>query len=66
MCNEDSDCLELEQNEAIREAHDAIQELQSQLEQTQSLHQATIQAYKKELMIQRFERGAMASLAQNR
>lgn len=48
MCNEDSDCLELEQNEAIREAHDAIQELQSQLEQTQSLHQATIQAYKKE------------------
>lgn len=64
------DRLELEQNKAIREAHDVIQELPSQLEQTQRSHQATVQAYKKEwvvhkLMIQQYERGAMASFARN-
>lgn len=63
------DRLEMEQNEAIREAHDAIQELQAQLEQTQRSHQSTVQAYNKEretlkLMIQRYERGAVGSITQ--
>lgn len=61
--------LEIEQNEAIREAHDAIQELQTQLEHTQKAHQVTIQAYIKERdtlksMIQRFERGVAGSMLQ--
>lgn len=70
-CQQDAtfieDRLQLEQNEAIREALDAIQELHSQLEQTQRLHQTTVQAYKKEreaykLMIHQYEHGTMASL----
>ncbi|KAL5482794.1 MLP1_9 [Sanghuangporus weigelae] len=54
--------MENEQNEAIREAHEAIMTLQAQLESTQASHQATIQAYIKErdtlkTMISRYERG---------
>lgn len=40
--------LEREQTEAIREAHEAIQALQTQLENQQKSHQTTIQAYAKE------------------
>ena len=40
--------LDFEQSEAIREADEAIQALQSQLETTRSSSQATIQAYIKE------------------
>lgn len=40
--------LDQEQTEAIREAHDAIQMLQSRLEHQQKSSQATIQAYVKE------------------
>lgn len=54
--------LDNEQAEAIREAHEAIQALQAQLESTQSSQQATIQAYVKErdtlkMMLARYERG---------
>lgn len=54
--------LENEQTEAIREAHEAIQALQTQLDNTQTSHQVTIQAYIKErdtlkTMLARYERG---------
>lgn len=42
------DALDQEQSEAIREAHEAIQALQVQLENQQKSQQATIQAYVKE------------------
>ena len=58
--------LDFEQSEAIREAHEAIQALQSQLETTRSSSQATIQAYIKErdtlkTMLARYERGERPS-----
>ncbi|OCB90452.1 hypothetical protein A7U60_g2335 [Sanghuangporus baumii] len=41
-------CMENEQNEAIREAHEAIMTLQAQPESTQASHQAMTQVYTKE------------------
>ena len=42
------DTLEREQNEAVREAHDAIRELQGRLESQRKSHEVTVQAYVKE------------------
>ncbi|KAI5123451.1 hypothetical protein M0805_008822 [Coniferiporia weirii] len=57
--------LEREQSEAVREAHEAIQALQMQLETQQKSQQATIQAYVRErdtlkTMLARHERNGVA------
>ncbi|KII91087.1 hypothetical protein PLICRDRAFT_28915 [Plicaturopsis crispa FD-325 SS-3] len=60
------DALEKEQGEAVREAHEAMQELAAQLERQKKSSDATIQAYMKERdalksMLARAERGAPTS-----
>jgi nucleoprotein TPR len=63
------DALERDQLEAIREAHEAIQALQVQLENQQRSHQNTIQAYAKErdtlkTMLSRVQREGAGSVVQ--
>lgn len=60
--------LENEQGEAVREAHEAMQELSAQLEQQKKHHETIIQAYMKErdtlrLMLERAEKAGFASSA---
>lgn len=59
--------LEKEQGEAVREAHEAIQELEQRLENQRKSSEATIQAYAKErdtlrTMVARAERAGVAGV----
>jgi nucleoprotein TPR len=63
------DAMEKEQGEAVREAHEAIQELSAELERQKKSSEITIQAYVKERdtlrsMLARSERGGAVAVAQ--